>query len=132
MRSNIIARRKIVVEKIEVHNNGDRSGKGELYWDFDANSQTFAERSRKNILKVKDGEVVSLGDHLLVSSLENSDTLTISGHVSEKDGAFSGSDETAKFTHIYSKSDNWGIGNYKARLKDGPLDVSLSYRIETY
>ncbi len=127
-----MARRKIVVEKIDVHNNGDRSGKGELFWNIDANSQTFSNRPKKNVLKAKDGEVISLGDNLVVSSLEKKDTLTISGHVSEKDGIFSGSDETAKFSHIYSKSDSWGIGNYKVPLRDGPLDVSLSYRIESY
>ncbi len=126
-----MARRKIIIEKIDVHNNGDRTGKGELYWNIDANSQAFSERSRRNVLKVRDGEVVRLGDHMVVSNLNGRDMLTISGYVSERDGALSGADETAKFSHEYSQRDDWGVGNYNVSLKDGPLDVTLSYKIET-
>ncbi|GAB4460578.1 MAG: hypothetical protein OHK0029_24820 [Armatimonadaceae bacterium] len=125
-----MADRKVVLEKIVVHNNGDRMGKGELYWAISANSQEISLRDRKNPHKTKDGETIFLGDHLTVSNLTDSDTLKIDGWVSEKDGVLSGSDEKADFSHIYSRRDNWGMGSYDVRLQDHPLDVTLSYRIE--
>lgn len=125
-----MARRKIIIERITVHNNGDRSGKGELYWAVDANSQTLSELPRNDAYKARDGEVITLGDHLTVDGLDDRDTLTVSGYVSEKDGVFSGQDESAKFNHVYSKNDNWGNGSHDVPLSDGPLDVTLRYRIE--
>lgn len=125
-----MARRKIVMEKIVVHNNGDKSGKGEMYWTISANGSDFATRDRKDDLKTKDGATIWLSDTLTVSGLNGGDTLTVEGDVSEKDGILSGSDESARFSRVYSQADNWGLGSHSVRLTDHPLDVTLHYRIE--
>jgi hypothetical protein len=129
---NVMARRNVVAEKIVVHDNGDKTGKGEIYWTISANAKSFSERSRKNIVKVKDGETLFLGDDLLIGSLDATDTLTVEAVVSEKDGIFSGSDESAGFKHIHTQVNNWGVGNYSVRLQDkSSFDVTFHYRIET-
>lgn len=122
--------RRVVLEKIEVHNNGDRSGKGEFYWSFSVNGDKLIERTQANPQKVQDGKTINLGDNTVESGLSGGKTLTISGHASEKDGVFSGKDETDSFERIYTSADNWGLGSYEARLQDHPLDVTLHYRIE--
>lgn len=125
-----MANRKVILEKLKVNKDGDRLDKGELYWSFTANSKAMTERPRNNVLKVKNGQIVSLGNEdLIVNGLRGTDTLTVEGFVAEKDGAFS-SDERGDFRHIHSEGDKWGLGSHTASIKDGALDVILYYRIE--
>ena len=123
--------RRIIPEKIQVNKDGDPLDKGELYWNITANARAFAERARNDVLKVKSGETIFLGNtDLSIHNLNGSDTLTIEGFVAEKDGALN-SDEKANFKHIYTQKDNWGIGNHQVSLKDkSSFNVVFSYRIE--
>jgi len=123
---------RVTIESIDVHNNGDRKGKGEIYWKMTANDRASVERNRNNILKVRDGESITIGDDMTVESLNHHDSLTIRGSVSERDGVFSGDDESASFRHVYHARDNWGVGSYDVSLRDGPLDLTLHYKIESY
>jgi hypothetical protein len=127
---NQMPSRRVVIEKIDVHNNGDRSGKSELFWSFSVNGDKFIEKTRANPQKVEDGETILLGESRIVNELDGSDTLTVSGIVSERDGILAGKNETDSFNRIYSSANNWGLGSYQARLQDHPLDVTVHYRIE--
>jgi hypothetical protein len=122
--------RRVVMEKTDMHNNGDRSGKSELYWAFSINGGKFIEKTKQNPQKAEDGETILLGESRIVYDLNGSDTLPVSGRMSEKDGILAGKNETASFDRIYSSANNWGLGSYEARLQDHPLDVTVRYRIE--
>ena len=119
---------KVTIDDIEVNDNGDRSGKGELYWEFKANNSVIETRSRNNPDKRRDGETIRIGDSATIS-LGNKETLVVSGSVSEQDGVLSGDDETDRFNDEY-RSPNWGIGNHRIHLQDKKLDVNVNYRIE--
>ena len=123
--------RRIVAESIKVNKDGDPLDRGELYWAVTANNSSLTQRSRNDILKVRNGDTIFLGNQdLVVSNLEGSDTLTIQGFVAERDGIFS-SDEQDDFRHIYSQQDQWGLGSYQVILQDtSSFDVVFSYRIE--
>jgi hypothetical protein len=120
--------RKVTVERIVVHNNGEKSGKGEFYWSFSANGKLIEQNKKNPMKKVEDGDTIDLGDSVIVNGLQGSNTLTVSGSVSERDGL--SKNETDFFERTYSRGDNWGIGSYHARLQDHPLDVTVYYKIE--
>ncbi|MBK9162005.1 MAG: hypothetical protein IPM27_10680 [Nitrosomonadales bacterium] len=121
-----MTRRRVVVESIQVHNNGEPFGKGELYWNISANGRIITERHASGALSVSDGEVIPLNEELIVRIPPNGQ-LVISGSVSDRDR--NTRDESANFQRTYSNNDNWGLGGYDVRLVDGPLDVTLHYRI---
>ena len=58
-----MAKVKVTFENITVTNNGEGSGKGELYWLFQVDGETVNQRTVSNALKVADGETISLGPH---------------------------------------------------------------------
>lgn len=75
---------KVTIKSLTVNNNGEGSGKGELFWRFDVDGQMLVELPIKNARKTNDGEVISLNEPRIVSKVGN-DNLLIHGVVSEKD-----------------------------------------------
>ena len=121
-------KRVVILEKIKVNRKGDSLDRGELFWELGANSKTMTERPRENPYKVKNGQIITLGNTLPIN-LRKNDILIVEGYVGERDKAFS-SDEMASFRRSYSYSNKFGLGNYVVPLKDGNLDVLLYFRIE--
>ncbi|MCE7981132.1 MAG: hypothetical protein DYG89_08070 [Caldilinea sp. CFX5] len=117
----------VTINRITVHNNGEGSGKGELYWTFDIDGKSFVELSAKEARKTNDGEVISINESRTVSKANN-DRLVVSGAVYEKD--WPSKDETVKFTDEYSASNGWGIGIHDVKRTNGKLDVTIRYEIE--
>lgn len=122
--------RKVVVDNIKVHKDGDPVGQGELYWHIDSGSQTFSEQPESNPLKVKDGQFVPINDDTTVSNLTGGETMTIQGTVGDRDPA--SRNESDSFKHVYSIQDNWGLGIIRdVKLLDGKkFNVTLRYHIE--
>lgn len=124
-----MARVKVTFENITVANNGDGSGKGELYWLFQVDGETVSQRTVSNIQKVADGETIPLNASRQVVKSPGQN-LSIYGSVSEKDDL--SKDESASFSDSYKPADRWGArgGIYTRRLNDRKLDVTVSYRID--
>ena len=118
---------KVTFTTINVTNNGEWTGKGELYWELLVDSQQVASRALSNTLKVADGETIPITQSWPVTK-ESGQTLTIEGSVSERDNL--DKDDFDKFTHTYSKAENWGLGSHKHTLRDGNLNVTVNYKID--
>lgn len=124
-----MAKVKVTFENITVTNNGEGSGKGELYWLFQVDGETVSQRTVSNTLKVADGETIALNASRQVTKSPGQN-LTIYGSVSEKDDL--SKDESDFFSDSFKPSDRWGAreGVYKRRINDRKLDVTVSYRID--
>jgi hypothetical protein len=124
-----MAKVKVTFENITVTNNGEGSGKGELYWLFQVDGETVNQRTVSNTLKVADGETISLGTSRQVSK-STGQTLSVYGSVSEKDDL--SKDEGHFFSDSYKSTEKWGAkeGVYTRRINDRKLDVTVSYRVE--
>ena len=97
-----MARVKVTFENITVANNGDGSGKGELYWLFQVDGETVSQRTVSNIQKVADGEPIPLNASRQVVKSPGQN-LSIYGSVSEKDDL--SKDESASFSDSYKPAD---------------------------
>ena len=119
----------VTFENIAVTNNGEPSGKGEIYWLFQVDGETVSERTVSNARKTVDGETIAISALRRVAKTSGQN-LTVYGTVSEKDDL--SKDEMATFFDSFKPSDNWGArsGIYTRRLADGKLDVTVSYRID--
>jgi len=118
---------KITFTTINVTNNGEWTGKGELYWELLVDGQQVSELDKKNPRKVSDGETIVINQSYPVT--KNADqVLTVEGSVSEKDNL--DKDEFAKFLDTYTPDMSWGLGPHKHNLQDGRLDVTVNYKIE--
>lgn len=124
-----MAKVKVTFENIVVHNNGDGSGKGEVYWLFQVDGETVSQRTVSNVLKVPDGETIAIGASRQVTKSPGQN-LTVHGSVSEKDDL--SKDESDYFSNSFKPSDRWGAreGVYTRRINDRKLDVTVSYRID--
>lgn len=120
-------RLKVTFTTIQVRNNGEWTGKGEIYSELVVDDQQVYSRPVTNPLKVADGETISVMQSYPVSK-EAGQSLTIEGSVSEKDNL--DKDEYDKFTDTYTSAMNWGLGTHKRTLRDGNLDVTVTYKIE--
>jgi hypothetical protein len=118
---------KVTFQTIHISNNGEWTGKGELYYSLTVDGALVASRSVNNPLKLADGEDIVL-DVAKTVVKEAGQVLTVAGTVSEKDSL--DKDDTQPFNHDYLKSDNWGFGPHHPRLVDGKLDVIVNYTIE--
>lgn len=118
---------KVTFTTIEVRNNGEGIGKGEIYSELVVDDQQVYSRPVSNPLKVADGETIAVMQSRPVNK-EVGQTLTVEGSVSEKDDL--SKDEFAKFTDTYTGPMNWGLGTHKRSLRDGKLDVIVTYKIE--
>jgi hypothetical protein len=117
----------VTIKSITVNNNGEGSGKGELFWKFDIDGKMLVELPLKNARKTDDGEVISLNESRIVSK-DGNDILEIHGTTSEKD--WPSKDEYISFTHEYTEKNGWGVGSHDVNRKDGKLDVTVRYEIE--
>ena len=118
------------MNKIQVTDNGEAPGKGELYWSLMVDDQEIASRSVNAPYEVGDGETIVLGQSGEVTKGSNA-TLTVLGSVSEKDSFLKGVDDTASFKSVYTSANNFGVGSHTVRLSDGKhLAVSVDYSIE--
>ena len=118
---------KVTFTTIEVRNNGEWTGKGELYWELLVDDQQVASRPVTNPLKVADGETIAVSQSYPLTKAAGQ-SLTIEGAVSEKDNL--DRDEYAKFTDTYTAAMNWGLGSHARTLRDGHLDITVNYKIE--
>lgn len=112
---------------VNVRNNGEWTGKGELYWELSVDSHQVSSRSLTNTLKTADGETISINQSYPVTK-QAGQTLSIEGAFSEKDNT--DRDEYDKFTDAYTNAQNRGIGTHNHTLRDGNLDVVVNYKIE--
>jgi hypothetical protein len=117
---------KVTIKSMTVHNNGEGSGKGDLYWRFDIDGTKLVELPMNNPRKTSDGEVISLGESRTVSKVGN-DILDIYGTISEK--SWPGKDNNVTFGQEYTEADGWGIGTHDVHRQDGKLDVTVHYEI---
>jgi hypothetical protein len=120
-------RLKVTFTTLNVKNNGEWTGKGELYWELLVDDQQVASRPVSNPLKVADGETIAISQSWPVTK-EAGQNLTIEGSVSERDNL--DKDEFDKFADTYTKAQNWGIGSHKRTLKDGHMDITVNYKVE--
>ncbi|RDC65560.1 hypothetical protein [Adhaeribacter pallidiroseus] len=118
---------KVTFTTINVTNNGEWRGKGEVYWELTVDDQPVDYRSLTNPLKLADGETVQLIKSATVRKAAGQ-PLTIQGSVSEKDNL--DKDDFAEFLDTYTGSAGWGLGTHKRVLRDGNLDVTVTYKIE--
>lgn len=117
---------KVTVKSISVNNNGEGSGKGEIFYRIDLDGTKLVELPVNNARKTNDGELIVLNESRIVSKAGNN-ILEISGTISEKD--WPSKDESVAFTQQYTEKDNWGIGSHDVNRKDGKLDVTLHYEV---
>ena len=117
---------RVTFTSMNVSNNGEWTGKGELYWNWLVDGNLIGSRLISNTLKVADGETIQLSAADDVSK-NTGESLTVEGNVSEKDNL--DKDEFASFKDVYS-GPSWGVGNYGRNLRDGKLDVTVNYKIE--
>ena len=120
-------RLKVTFTTINVTNNGEWTGKGELYWELLVDDQQVDSRPLSNPLKVADGETVAVTQSWPITK-QAGQSLTVQGSVSERDNL--DKDEFAKFADTYTGDMNWGLGSHKRTLRDGNLDVTVNYKIE--
>lgn len=121
---------KVTFSQIKVTNNGEWTGKGELYWDLLVDGQPLGgdgSRSLANPRKAADGETILLNGVTRTVTKSPGQSLTVQGNVSEKDNT--DRDETDGFEDVYDNANNWGIGVYTRVLRDGNMDVAVSYQI---
>jgi hypothetical protein len=117
---------RITFTSMHVTNNGEWTGKGELYWKWMVDGNIIGQRQLSNPLKTADGETIQLSAATTV--VKNAgDSLTVEGSASEKDNLDKDENDTFKDTYY---GPNWGVGNYTRVLRDGNLDVSVNYKIE--
>ena len=118
---------KVTFTTINVTNNGEWTGKGELYWELTVDDQPVDHRSLTSPLKVADGETIQITKSWPVTKSAGQ-SLTIQGAVSEKDNL--DKDDFAEFSDTYTGPANWGLGTHKRVIRDGNLDVTVNYKIE--
>ena len=117
----------VTFTSINVRNNGEWTGKGELYWELLVDDHQVASRPVSNPIKLADGETVAINQKYPVTK-KVGQTLTIEGSVSEKDNL--DKDEFANFKDAYTGPGNWGLGTHNRTLRDGNLDVVVNYKVE--
>jgi hypothetical protein len=119
---------KITFIDMDVHSDGDKIGKGKLYWSFKVDGAVVSSRSVGNPLIIGSGGTVSLGTSRTVTkSGAIGSELTVNGTLSEYDSL--DRDESDSFQHNYTAADSWGTGLRQANFSDGPLNVTLNYII---
>lgn len=118
---------KVTFTTIRVTNNGEWTGKGELYWNLQVDDQIVAQVPVGNPLKAADGETINVNQAWPVTK-EAGQTLTIDGSVGERDNL--DKDDFASFRDAYTGAMSWGSGTHSRRLRDGNLDVNVAYKIE--
>lgn len=118
---------KVTFTTINIRNNGEPSGKGEIYYELLVDDHQVASRPVSNPLKLADGETVAVNQSYSVTKTSGQ-TLTVEGSVSEKDDL--SKDEFATFNDQYTDPGNWGLGTHNRTLRDGKLDVTVNYKVE--
>ena len=121
---------KVTFSNIKVNNNGEGTGKGELYWDLFVDGQPVGgegNRSISNPRKAADGETIALNGVSRTVAKDAGQRLVVQGTVSEKDNL--DKDETDGFEDVFDATNHWGVGSYTRALRDRKLDVVVSYQI---
>ncbi|MEZ4661068.1 MAG: hypothetical protein R2911_26245 [Caldilineaceae bacterium] len=117
---------KVTFTDIEVINDGDKIGQGEVYWSLKVDGSVLSSRSVANPYKIGSGGTIQLGNSVTVTKANSAGTnLVVSGSVSEKD---SGKDESDSFTHTYWLPD-FGTGSQSVNLADKKFNVKVNYII---
>src|SRR5262249_6670607 len=119
---------KVTFTTIDVDNNGEWTGKGELYWDLLVDGQIVSSRSLSNPRKTADGETITVNQYRAVTK-DAGQLLLVEGSVKEKDNL--DKDDFAPYKDEYTKAMNGGIGTPPTHaLVDNHLDVKVTYMIE--
>lgn len=118
---------KVTFTSIKVNNNGEWTGKGEIYYSILIDEEPVFSVSPADAAKVADGETIILQKVYPVAKKEDQ-SLTIECSVSEKDNL--DRDETTRFLDEYTYGGGWGIGVHRRVLRDRNLDVTVTYKIE--
>lgn len=118
---------KVTFTTINVRNNGEWTGKGELYWELLVDDHQVASRSVSNPMKTADGETIAINQSYPITK-QSGQTLTVEGSVSEKDNL--DKDDFASFSDAYTSSGSWGLGTHNRTLRDQNLDVTVNYKVE--
>jgi len=118
---------KVTFTTINVRNNGEWTGKGELYYEMLVDDHQVASRPLSNPLKAADGETIAINQSYPLTK-QAGQTLSIEGSVSEKDNL--DKDDFANFADAYTDAGNWGLGTHNRTLRDSNLDVVVNYKVE--
>lgn len=118
---------KVTFTTINVRNNGEWTGKGEVYYDLLVDDHQVHSVPLSNPLKLADGETVAVNQSYSLTK-QSGQTLTVEGSVKEKDNT--DKDEFASFNDQYTGAGGWGFGTHNRNLRDGNLDVMVNYKIE--
>lgn len=118
---------KVTFTTINIRNNGEWTGKGELYWELLVDDHQVASRPLSNPLKAADGETIAINQSYPVTK-QADQTLTVEGSVSERDNL--DKDDFASFSDAYTDAGGWGLGTHNRTLRDKNLDVTVNYKVE--
>jgi hypothetical protein len=118
---------KVTFTTINIRNNGEWTGKGEVYYELLVDEHQVKSVPVSNPLKLADGETVAVNQSYSVTK-QSGQTLTVEGSVSEKDNL--DKDEFASFNDEYTGAGSWGLGTHNRTLRDGNLDVTVNYKVE--
>ena len=118
---------KVTFLSMYVRNNGEWTGKGEIYCDLLVDDFSVFNIPVGQPQKKADGETIQIGRVRAVNK-EPGQSLTISGSVSERDNL--DRDDSQPFEDSYTRAMNWGIGTHKRKIQNNNLDVELNYKIE--
>jgi hypothetical protein len=128
---------------INVTDDGDDFGEGEIYYNFNIDGESIAAITQYNSLGVDSGESIEL--NFMTGSYpkkelikKQNQSFTISGTVGDYDDAATGdSDIAGTFTHEYLGRNGWWDGAnvnstklVKQRLNQDGMDVTVNYKID--
>jgi len=118
---------KVTFTTINIRNNGEWTGKGEIYYELLVDDFQVDSIPKENPRKVADGETIVVNLFHSVTK-QPGQTLSVESSVSEKDNL--DKDEFATKKNQFTEAENWGIGTHNVNLRDGNLDVIVNYKIE--
>ena len=118
---------KVTFTTINIRNNGEWTGKGEIYYELLVDDYQVASLAKENPRKVADGETIVINQFHSVTK-QPGQTLSVESSVSEKDNL--DKDEFATKRNQYTEAENWGIGTHNMNLRDGNLDVMVNFKVE--
>jgi hypothetical protein len=118
---------KVTFQTINVIEDGEPIGRGDLYWNFLVDNHVVDTRSASNPIKVSNGSTVNLSKSYILTK-EPGQILTIEGSVGERDNL--DKDDFDRFSEEYTIHENWGFGTHKINLVDRKLNVMVYYKIE--
>ena len=124
----------IKLTSLKVYDNGDPSHetKGELYYRFTVNGKKLAEQPRSRPTKVNDGQTLEFNNEITVENVfkgVGAESIIFRGYVGDVDKGFNGKNEKDTFKIYLTGRNKWKAGTNHIYLRDGRLNVRLSYEV---